>query len=350
MLSPFNQRQTSDNSMPKTATLTEVAERAGVSVITASRALRGQIHVAAATREKVLAAASELHYTPDVVAQTMRGTQSRLLGVFLLGFNSMVFHDLLVGIEAEALRVGYELVVVNVAIYDDGRTTGVEMMLKLCDGVIWLLPNGEHTLMHKLEAGALPSVLVGFCARPVKLPVIVGANYAGSHELVRHLIALGHRKIAFIGGASHTGQSRERQRAYEDALRGAGLPVRADYVVGGDYEVDSGHAQARRLLALSDRPTAIFCANDEMALGALKAAGELGLNVPADVSIAGYDDVPAASAVTPALTTVREPLGEIGMRAVDELVALIGGRARTPSRIELPTRLVVRASTGPAPR
>jgi len=336
--------------MTKIATLNEVAARAGVSVITASRALRGTIHVAKATREKVLAAASELNYTPDVVAQTMRGSQSRLLGVFLLGFRSMVFHELLVSIEEQAHRRGYELVVVNVAIYDDGRTTSVEMMLKLCDGIIWLLPSGTHSLMRKLEAGQMPAVLVNFCARPVALPVVSGANYSGAYDLVNHLIGLGHRRIAFVEGALHTGQSRERQRGYEQALRDAGLPVDADYIVPGDFLFGGGREGARTLLALPNRPTAIFCANDEMALGAFKAAEELGLKVPADVSIAGFDDIPAASTVTPPLTTIRQPLDEIGARAVDEVLAYIGDRGRSPSRIELPTRLVVRDSTGKAPQ
>lgn len=335
--------------MSKNATLTEVAEKAGVSVITASRALRGQVHVAAATRKKVLAAASELNYTPDVLAQTMRGASSKLLGVFLVGFRSMVLHELLVGIENEANRLGYDLVVVNVAIYDNGRTTGPDMMLKLCDGIIWLLPNGNHTLMAKLETGLLPCVLVNFSARPVSIPVVVGANHAGARDLVNHLIASGHSRIAFVGGAPHTGQSRERQRGYEEALRDAGIPVRPDYLASGDFVFDSGLRAARALLALPERPTAIFCANDDMAFGALQAAAELGLKVPADVSIAGFDDVPAAAAVTPPLTTVRQPLEEIGMRAVDELIAIIGGRQKSGSRIELPARLVVRESTGAAP-
>lgn len=335
--------------MSKRATLTEVAEKAGVSAITASRALRGQSHVAAATRKKVLAAAAELNYTPDVVAQTMRGSSSKLIGVFMVGFRSMVLHDLLVGIENEAHRMGYDLIVVNVAIYDNGRTAGADVTLKLCDGVIWLLPNGEHSLMAKLETGQLPCVLVNFAARQVALPVVIGANHAGACELVNHLIKLGHRRIAFVGGALHTGQSMERQRGYEEALRNAGIPLRQEYLASGNFVFDSGLNAARSLLALPERPTAIFCANDDMAFGALQAAAELGLRIPADISIAGFDDVPAASAVTPALTTVRQPLDAIGGRAVDELVALIGGRTRHVSKIELPTRLVVRESTGRAP-
>lgn len=335
--------------MSKNATLAEVAKRAGVSIITASRALRGQAHVAAETRKKVLAAASELHYTPDVLAQTMRGGSSRLIGVFLVGFRSMVLHDLLVGIENEAHRLGYDLIVFNVGIYDNGRAGGVDMMLKLCDGVIWLLPNGTHPLMAKLEGGAMPCVLVNFDARQAALPVVVGANAAGARDVIHHLLQLGHRRIAFVGGALHTGQSRERQRGYEEALREAGIAPRPDYQASGNFVFASGLQAARQLLALPERPTAIFCANDDMAFGAMQGAAELGLSVPADVSVAGFDDVPAASAVTPPLTTIRQPLEEIGTRAVDELVAVIGGRPRTASRIELPTRLVVRESTGPVP-
>lgn len=335
--------------MSKRATLTEVAEKAGVSVITASRALRGQSHVAAATRKKVQAAANALDYTPDVLAQTMRGSRSRLLGVFLLGFRSIILHELLAGIETEANRLGYGLVVINVGIDDNGHTASTDMMLKLCDGVMWLLPSGTHSLMERLETGALPCVLVNFAARQVAMPVVVGANHAGARELVQHLIGLGHARIAFVGGALHTGQSKERQRGYEEALREAGIPVRPDYQAEGNFVYDSGLRAARTLLALPERPTAIFCANDDMAFGALQAAAELGLKVPADLSVAGFDDVPASAAVTPPLTTVRQPLEEMGVRAVGELVAMIGGRPRSASRIELPSRLVVRESTGAAP-
>jgi len=315
--------------MGKSATLAQVAEKAGVSVITASRALRGQSYVAAATRKKILAAAHELDYTPDVLAQTMRGGNSKLIGVFLIGFRSMVHHDLLVGIDQEANRLGYDLMVFNAANYDKGRTAGVDTMLRLCDGVMWLLPNATHKLMGKLESSSLPCVLLNFAARPVDIPVVIGANESGARSLVQHLIDGGHRRIAFVGGTPHSGQSLERQRGYEEALRAAGIEPRPEYIAEGNFIFETGLDAGRTLLALPERPTAIFCANDDMAFGALQAAAELGLKVPADVSIAGFDDVPSAAAITPPLTTVRQPLEDIGTRAVGELVAMIDGRARS---------------------
>ena len=335
--------------MGKSATLTEVAGRAGVSVITASRALRGEANVAAATRKKVLVAARELDYTPDVLAQTMRGGSSKLMGVFLIGFRSHVHHELLVGIDREANQRGYDLMVFNAANYDTGRTTGVDTMLKLCDGVMWLLPNASHKLMGKLERSTLPCVLVNY-ARPADMPVVIGANHSGARSMVNHLIELGHRKIAFVAGTPYSGQSMERQRGYEEALREAGIAARTDYIGNGDFIYEGGIAAAKSLLALPDPPSAIFCANDSMAMGALHAAVELGFKVPADVSIGGFDDVPSAATMTPSLTTVRQPLDDIGVRAVDELISLIGGRPRVASRTELPARLVIRNSTGPAPR
>lgn len=334
--------------MGKSATLTEVALRAGVSVITASRALRGESNVAEPTRKKVLIAARELDYTPDVVAQTMRGGYSKLIGVFLMGFRSHVHHELLVGIDREANLRGYDLMVLNAANYDTGRTAGVDTMLKLCDGVMWLLPNASHKLMGKLERSTLPCVLINY-ARPSDMPVVIGANHVGARNLVNHLIELGHREIAFVAGTPYSGQSMERQRGYEEALREAGIAVRTEFVANGDFVYESGIAATRSLLALPDPPTAIFCANDSMAMGALHAALALGLQVPADVSVCGFDDVPSAATMMPALTTVRQPLDDIGVRAVDELIGLIGGRVRAASRTELPARLVIRGSTGPAP-
>ncbi len=215
--------------MSKQATLADVAALANVSVITASRAMRGQSHVAAATREKVLAAATELGYSPDVLARTMRGASSKLIGVFLIGFGSMVLHELLVGVEAEAHRHGYDLVVTNVAIYDNGRTAGADMLLKLCEGVIWLLPSADNSLMAKLETGAVPAVLVNYVARNAPLPVVSGDNYARARALTEHLR---HR--------------RQRRPANAAALRPQGphLPLRGGRLL--QYRVGKGQSTLLR--------------------------------------------------------------------------------------------------------
>jgi len=337
--------------MGKTSTLTEVAQAAGVSLITASRALRGVGRVAKDTRERVLAAAAQLDYTPDMIAQKMRGGNSSLIGVFVNGFRSLVMHELLSAINDEARRLGFDLIVFNADHFDDARRAGTaEMLRKLCDGLMLLLPDANDGLLAKLERAHAPCVLVGFAGRQVDLPVVLGSNRLAARAAVDHLLGLGHRRIAFIAGTSYTGQSEERQRGYEDALRAAGIAPESSYQRQGDFNDASGFAETRALLALPDPPTAIFAANDAMAFGALDAVAAAGLKVPDDVSVVGFDDVIRAAVVHPKLTTVRQPLPEIAVRAVAELVAAIRGGRAEGLRIELPARLVVRESTGPAPR
>jgi LacI family transcriptional regulator len=336
--------------MQKTSTLTEVAEAAGVSIITASRALRGVGRVAEETRQRVLAAAAKLDYTPDVLAQKMRGGSSSMIGVFINGFASLVMHELLSAINDEAMRQGFDLLVFNAQHFDDARRAGpAETVRKLCDGLLLILPSSTDGFLAKLERSTTPCVLVNF-ARPINLPVVCGANRSAAKAAVDHLVALGHRKIAFIAGKSFTGQSEERQQGYEDALKAAGIAVNPDWIRQGEFNDVSGFVQARALLALKDRPTAIFAANDGMAFGALDAVSAAGLSVPGDISVVGFDDVIRAEFVHPKLTTVRQPLNEIAVRAVRELVDAIRDGRTDGFRIEMPARLVVRESTGPAPK
>ena len=161
---------------------------------------------------------------------------------------------------------------------------------------------------------------------------------------------LGHRRIAFIAGNTGTGQSLERERGYVDALQAAGVPVDPALIVNGAFVQPGGFAATEQLLALPERPTAIFAANDEMAFGAMDAISSRGLRVPDDVSVVGFDDIPTANCVFPKLTTVRQPLTAIATCAVREVVGIIEGRPLAPARIGFPARLVVRDSTGPVAR
>jgi LacI family transcriptional regulator len=336
--------------MPKGTTITQVAALAGVSVITASRAVRGVGYVAKETRDKVLAAAEQINYSPNVLAQRMRGVKSRLIGVLVHGFVSSVLHELVSHIDQAANRLGYALLVFNAPSFDAPDRAGTtEVLRSLCDGLLLVMPNTHDTVLDKLERDQSPCVLINFAARDIQLPVVIGANSGAARLAVEHLLALGHRRIAFIGGTTDTGQSAERQRGYLEALQAAGIAPPADYIGAGNFTHPSGYREARRMLALAQRPTAIFAANDDMAFGALDAAQECGLRVPADLSVVGHDDVAQSGCVFPRLTTVRQPLPEIASRAVAELVGIIDGRPLLAARLELPATLVVRDSTALAP-
>lgn len=336
--------------MRKASKLSEVAKIAGVSPITASRAIRGVGYVSEGARERILAAAAQLDYTPDMLARRMRGERSNLIGVFVNNYGSLVLHEITKAISAEARARGYDILLFNAERFDrPGRQETSDMLGKLCDGLLLLMPNGADGYLDVVERQRLPCVFVSFDVRPMQLPVIVLENRAGARTAVDHLLALGHRRIAFIAGTGATGQSAERQRGYLDSLAAAGIVPDPALVVDGAFVQTGGYAAAEQLLALPQPPTAIFAANDEMAFGAIDAIHSRGLKVPEHVSVIGFDDIPTSCYVYPPLTTMRQPLPAMAASAVAELVALIGGRETGERRIAFPLELVVRKSTGPAP-
>ena len=182
---------------------------------------------------------------------------------------------------------------------------------------------------------------------PERVPVVSATHWAGARSATEHLLGLGHRRIAIIEGREGWVATKERANGYQAALAGAGVLPSPELVDRGNFEIADGYDAARRLLALDDPPTAIFASNDNMAIGALRAAAELGFSVPEQLSVVGFDDSELSRVVTPALTTVRQPLEEMGRMAVSLLSRLIDGQRVETLRIELATRLVVRSSTAP---
>ncbi|MDL2353770.1 MAG: LacI family DNA-binding transcriptional regulator [Pseudomonadota bacterium] len=337
--------------MRKASTLSEVAKLAGVSPITASRAIRGAGYVSQAARTRIMAAAAQLNYTPDPVARRMRGEKSKLIGVFVNNYGSLVLHELIKAISEEARRLGFDLIVFNAERFDrPGRMETSDMLSKLCDGLLLLLPNQSDGYLDVIERQGFPCVLVNFDAREMNLPVVVAENRIGARTAVEHLLGLGHRRIGFVAGTAGTGQSAERQQGYADALRAAGLAPDPALIVEGAFTQAGGYAATERLLALAERPSAIFCANDEMAFGAIDAISSKGLSVPADISVTGFDNIATARFVYPTLTTVGQPFVQMAARAVSEVVAIIEGGAAKPGKIAFPTEFIIRNSTGPAPR
>ncbi|SFV17376.1 LacI family DNA-binding transcriptional regulator [Pseudoduganella namucuonensis] len=334
-----------------TATLNDVAGKAGVSVMTASRALSGEGYVAQKTREKVVAAAEELGYTPNLSAKMMKGSRTNVVGVLLNDLNSSVINAVVGAISTAVRKAGMDMIIYN-AVEDLGSpgSKGANRMLQgLCDGLLLVMPKVREGHIEALERSKLPIVLINYCRTETSLPVVRGDNYFGAREAVRHLVALGHRRIAFITGSAYSGQSGERQRGYNDALNEAGIAPDAQLVVQGDFGQLSGFEAGQKLLGLGQPPTAIFAANDEMAFGVMDAARANGKRIPQDVSIIGFDDIPAAAHVHPPLTTIRQPLQQISDMAVQELLRRIAASPEQRSRTDFPSELVIRESCGPAP-
>lgn len=339
--------------MRKPSRLSEVAKLAGVAPITASRAIRGEGYVSEEARARIMEAAAQLNYAPDMVARRMRGEKSKLIGIFVNNFGSLVLHDITKEISREARARGYDIVLFNAERFDGPDRAGTrDMLAKLCAGLILPMPNVEDGYLSLLEHRQAPCVLVNFEARPVALPVVAVENRQGARLAVQHLLSLGHRRIAFIAGSPYTGQSAERQAAYAQALQEAGIAADPSLIVPGRFVQTGGHAAALQLLDLPEPPTAIFAANDEMAFGAIDAIHSRGLRVPDDISVAGFDDIAASSFIHPPLTTVRQPLAELSACAVQTLMNLIEGQTVHGHKATVPVELVVRQSTGPvaAPR
>jgi len=336
--------------MPKPSRLAEVAKLAGVAPITASRAIRGEGYVSEDARARILDAAAKLNYSPNMVARRMRGEKSRLIGIFVNNFGSLVLHEITRAISSEARAHGYDILLFNAERFDGLDRAGTrDMLANLCAGLILPMPNVEDGYLAELERRQLPCVFVNFDARPAALPIVAIENRDGARLAVEHLLSLGHRRIAFIAGSHHTGQSAERQAAYVDALNAAGIAPDPALIAHGRFVQTGGFAAARQLLALPSPPTAIFAANDEMAFGAIDAIHSLGLSVPGNVSVIGFDDIATSSHIHPPLTTLRQPLAELSACAVTQLLALIEGETPTARRTALPLELVVRQSTGSVP-
>lgn len=333
----------------QTVTLVQVAAKAGVSVMTASRAMSGDGYVSDEAKGKVLAAAKALGYAPNALARVMKGGRTNVIGVVVNELSSVVVNAFVSALTEEVRKVEMDLFIYNsIGQLDESTQRRHSQLLHgLWDGLIYVLPRMTDEYLEALEKGDSPIVLVNFCRRETSLPVVQGDNFNGARDAVASLIAQGHERIAFIRGTHWTGQSAERERGYRQAMADAGLKVDERWVEQGAFDERSGLEAGGRLLQLDPRPTAVFAANDEMALGCLNAARARGLEVPRDLSLVGFDDVTAASIVQPQLTTLRHPIELMARAAVQELLKRIHKQPGLRQRIEFPSELVVRASTAP---
>lgn len=330
------------------ASLQDVGARAGVSFQTASKVLRGRGSVSPATRQRVIDAASELGYVANSLASGLASRQTRSIGFIASGLASFVLAPMLLGAEREARRHGY-FVIFNFIDEEmnDGAGTLRRLVERRVDGVVssalTLAQDGAYGAMLRDEVPSVSthSVPVG------GVPIVSQDTEREGREATRHLLDLGHRRIATIIGPRSGSPAGGRLMGYADALQTAGIGFDQDLVASGGWSVAGGYEAMVQLLE-SGRPiTAIVCQNDHMAMGAVRALGERGLSVPRDLSIVGCDDVDFARFMTPPLTTVRISFEQTGIAAVRLLIDRLRGDQPIPERITLPSALVVRESTRP---
>lgn len=333
-------------------TLVEVAKLAGVSVMTASRAITGEGYASEETRQKVQKAAKQLGYTPNAVARMMKGGKTNVIGMVVNDLSSAVVNRFLSALSEEVRKVGMDLFIYN-SLGDMGGGKGQrlsQMLHGLWDGLVYVLPRMTDDYLETLEKSTSPVILINYFRHTTTLPVVCGDNLNGSRDAVSHLLELGHQRIGFIRGNGYTGQSDLRERGYVEALEQAGLTLDPGLIYQGDFSEQSGMDGGRYLLELAQAPTAIFAASDAMAQGAMNAIREKGLRIPEDISVIGFDDIPSAALMQPALTTLRHPFEAMAQATIQELVKRIRDEPGRRQRIEFPSEFVVRGSTGPVAR
>jgi LacI family transcriptional regulator len=333
-------------------TIRDIAELAGVSIATVSRAVNGRGDVSEKTRGRVRQIAREQGYTVNRNARGLSAGRTGLIGVTLPLIHPTYFSSIVASI-AEALDEHDMRIILCPTRHQHDREISLieRLMHGTTDGAILVLPEESASELRTLVDRGYRCVVVDPSERPTDdIPTVSAAHSAGADQAMRHLLSLGHRRIAAITGPRGRLATQERLRGYYAAVAGAGILPDAGLVAESNFKVEGGFDAAARLLELSDRPTAIFAFNDPLAIGAMRAARSRGLRIPEDVSIVGFDDTTEAQFVTPGLTTVRQPLAEMGRMAVSLLLRLLEGRPRETVQVELATKLVVRGSTGRPPR
>lgn len=335
----------------KHATVEEVARLAGVSTATVSRVLNGTAAVASGTERRVRDAIELLAFNPAPQARNLRTGRTGNIALIVPSITNPFFPELMAHVNREVRDHGYSLLLFD---SPEPENEGVRVARsRLADGIILVGSTSPATARPALEITDVP--VVAFDRRPPALsaPVIQVDNYRGAREVVRHLGARGHRQIAFIGGPRGVSVSADRARGYRAGLRDLGIAHDPALITAGEFDEDSGYAATARLLRLpAPGPaafTALFAANDMMAIGALSALRDHGVAVPAQVAVAGFDGIHLGRYVAPSLTTYAQPTAELASRAVALLAAAIAGSPAPPSRtLRLAGSLIVRDSTAPA--
>ena len=334
------------------ATTADVARLAGVSAATVSRTLANPEIVSETTRERVLAAVRETGFTPNAAARNLRVRKAMMALVVVPDIANPFFAEVLRGIDAALSAEGYGLIIGNID-NDTGKETAfIRLALsRQVDGVLLLCGHLLKADGLALDDARIPVVAACETIPDAAIPQVAVDNREAAAAAVGHLVALGHRRIAYLAGPAANILDRQRRQGFLDALAAAAIAPDDRLMFSGDFTFQSGVAAARAVLAMPEdlRPTALFAANDEMAIGCLRTIMAAGLAVPGDFSIVGFDAIEYADYFMPALSTVRQPRREIGETAGGLLVRLMAGEALPPETIILRAELMMRGSVGQAP-
>jgi len=334
----------------KRPTINDIARRAGLSKASVSRALNGKQDVDPETRKRVLALAAEMAYVPSASARALSNGRSACLGLLVPSLTWPWILEVLRGMAEEIEQSGYSLMLYTTA---SGAVAERDFMSQVVpggavDGLALVIPPGMLDSIGRLAKRGVPVVVIDDRGHHPEFPSVATTNVEGGRTAARHLVELGRRCVAMVNGPLDYGCNRERLEGYRSALQQAGLPYDPRLVASGDFTEGGGAATMAALLESAPRLDAIFAANDLMAFGAMRALRSARRRVPEDVAVVGFDDLPAAALTHPPLTTVRQPLYEMGRTAAAMVMSAARGEA-FQGRVELPTSLVVRESSGRRP-
>lgn len=330
------------------ATIADIAKEVGVSVPTVSKVLNGRLDVAASTRARVEEALARHSYRKPV-AGPVNGAGPRLLDLVFHEAENLWAQEIITGVERVCgpQRIGVVLSELGGS-HRPPQEWIDDVMARRPLGVLLVLSSLDETQQHQLSSRSIPFVVVDTQGEPpAGVPTVGSNNWNGGLAATRHLVQLGHRRIAVISGPDDMLCSRARVDGYRSAHDEVRLPRDPALVRWGNFDAESGYHHGRELLARPDRPTAIFAGSDYQALGVMRAARELGLRIPEDLSVVGYDNLPITEWFDPAITTVNQPLREMASLATQMLITLSTGGRPASTQVELGTELVTRASTAP---
>jgi LacI family transcriptional regulator len=333
-------------------TIRDIAREAGVSIATVSRVMNNPDSVAPDTRSNVREVIDRHGYLSHGIATSLASSRSMSIGLIIPTIINSIYASSTQAIQGIAQSAGYT-VLLGVSEFSAALEEKLirQLLERRVDGLILTGGNRRRAVYDMIKASGVPHVVTWkLLLEDAELPSVSFDNYRGGLVAMEHLIALGHRKIGLICGRSALNdRARERRRAYEDSIIACGLEVEETLIHEADFELDSGRDAMRDLLGLPERPTAVFCANDVQAIGALHECEEHGVRVPTDISLVGFDDLPIAKYVRPQLTTIRVPAQRMGELAATRIIDAL----RTGGSVvgaELPIELVMRDSTGPVPK
>lgn len=330
-------------------TIKDVAREANVSVATVSRVLNGSGPVSEKTQRLIREVAGRMRYVPHSGARSLITSKTQTLGVLLPDLYGEFFSEVIRGMDDTAQRNGFHLLISRAYADRHGIETAIRAMRGRVDGIVVMSPDLDAESLLNLPS-TIPVVLLCSVSRGNEIDSLTIQNCRGAREMVAHLVSLGHKRIAIIKGSPRNYDAAERLRGYRIALREGGIAPHDSLELVGNFTEAGGYAAAMELLGLKDRPTAIFAANDSMAIGVLSALRESGVEVPEGMAVAGFDDIPLARYMDPPLSSVHVPIWELGARAVELLLHGIthkNDHARKRERVS--TKLVIRRSTGSRP-